>query len=92
MAHAILHHTVEDYDKWRPLYDEDEARRTEAGIRTIDVYRDADNPNNIFMYWEVDDPSKLTEMLADPELKEKMKAAGVTSEPVMNILNSTSNN
>ena len=92
MAHAILHHTVEDYEKWRPLYDEDESRRTEAGIRTLDVYRDSENPNNIFIYWEVDDPNKLKEMFNDPELKEKMQEAGVSSEPVWNILNSTSNN
>jgi len=89
MAHAILSHTVKDYDAWRPIYDSDEPRRTEAGIRTIEVFRDSENPNNVFLYWEVDDPEKVKHMMHDPEIKELMEKAGVTSEPTLNILNST---
>ena len=89
MPHAILHHTVNDYEAWRPYYDDDEPRRSAAGIRTIEVFRDSENPNNIFMYWEIEDPAKLEHLLHDPELKELMEKAGVTSEPKLHILNST---
>jgi hypothetical protein len=87
MAFAIARHKVRNYDDWRPHYDNDEERRSGAGIRTVNVMRSAEDPNDIWMYWEVDSPDTLNQMLSDPDLKAKMEEAGVISEPEVTIFN-----
>jgi hypothetical protein len=78
---VFVQHDVADYAAWRPLYDADAARRAEAGLKDIGVYQDADNPNTVLVVWETNNVAAFKAMLADPELAEKMKEAGVTSTP-----------
>ncbi|MFQ5675533.1 MAG: hypothetical protein ACE5G1_06505, partial [bacterium] len=51
---VFLRHKVADYSAWRPVYDADEPRRNEAGLKEIGVYRDADDENMILLVWETD--------------------------------------
>ncbi len=44
MARAFINHPVSDYDKWRPYYDADKARRAAAGITDIAVLRERGRP------------------------------------------------
>ncbi|MCH8331543.1 MAG: hypothetical protein IH946_09225 [Bacteroidetes bacterium] len=77
MAKIIATHKVKDFSTWKPLYDGDEERRSGAGIRTISVKQGTNDPNMVYMYWETDNPDKVTEMMQDPDLKAKMEEAGV---------------
>ena len=55
MVYINVRHTVADYEKWRPFFDGDEARRRAAGTTGVNqVYRDADDLNtiNIIMEWD----------------------------------------
>ena len=87
MATVILNHKVEDYNKWRPIFDADLPRRTQAGMRNEKVFRGADEPNNIYIMAEVADPSYTARMMEDPDLAARMKEAGVISKPSITILN-----
>ncbi len=40
-----------DYDKWRPMFDQDQPRAREKA-RTQRVLRSVDNPNEVFIYLE----------------------------------------
>jgi len=80
MAKMFLHHPVADFDKWRPVFDGDAARRDSAGLTNVRVLRDADDPNSVWLVSD-GDPAKLEEMLSDPELGKVMQEAGVTAPP-----------
>ncbi len=80
MARFYLSHPVESFDKWKPLFDEDESRRSGAGLSTVGVYRKAGDENNILVVLE-GDPDVMRNMLESPELGEKMKEAGVLGPP-----------
>jgi hypothetical protein len=80
MAKLFLHHPVADFDKWRPIYDGDAARRESAGLRNVRVLRDTDDPNSVWLVSD-GDPAKLAEMLNDAELGKVMQEAGVTAPP-----------
>ena len=43
MATVILNHRVEDYKKWRPVFDSDNRRRNDAGMKNVRVFRSADD-------------------------------------------------
>jgi len=87
MATIILSHDVKDFASWKPHYDGDTTRRTSAGFKELAVGTHSENPNKVFMIWQ-GDPVALDNMLKDPELKEKMEAAGVVSAPEVTIINS----
>jgi len=86
MAVVILSHTVADYATWKPLYEQDSARRDAAGLKEVICGQKSDNPNTVYVVWETDTPEAVDQMFADPELAEKMKAAGVTSSPEVVIV------
>ena len=81
MAIMITHHRVKDYTTWRPIYDNDAARRKSNGIRDWKVAYNPADPNDIYMIWEVDDPEAIKGMVNDPLLRELMDKAGVISPP-----------
>ncbi len=79
----VTHHRVRDYSTWRSIYDGDAARRKSMGIKDWKVGQKPDDPNEIYMLWEVEDPKKIEGMMNDPELKTLMEKAGVVSPPEM---------
>ncbi|NND31194.1 MAG: hypothetical protein HKN76_01295 [Saprospiraceae bacterium] len=86
MAILILNHKVADYAAWRPIYDGDVQRRSQAGFKELAVGTQSDDPSMVYMIWE-GDPAVVRAMLADPELGAKMKEAGVVSAPELIVVN-----
>lgn len=78
---AEITHTVKDYAKWRPFFDTDSNNRKANGLETIVVGREIDHPNNIMTAYTVSDMQKAKDFGNSPDLKEKMKTAGVISKP-----------
>ena len=81
MATVVLNHRVKDYASWKVLFESDRARRDEAGVKQIAVGQKAGDPGNVYMVWEVADPSIIAKMMADPELQKRMQEGGVISTP-----------
>lgn len=81
MPIVFTRHKVADYAAWRPKYDADVARRKQAGLCDLALYRDASDPNMVLMMWEADGLDGLKAMLSSPDLKALMKEAGVISQP-----------
>ena len=86
MATLIVHHKVQDYSTWRKIFDEDEARRKEYGSTGFQVLKSASDPNDltVIMGWSSVDNAKA--FVTSDELKEKMKNAGVISQPEATFL------
>lgn len=78
---AEITHSVKDYDKWRPTFNNDSTERKASGMKDIVVGRATDNANKIFMAMEISDVKKAKEFAAAPRLKEVMDKAGVNSKP-----------
>ena len=81
MAAVIVQHHVEDFDRWLPLYKEHgEVRRTHGGTGH-QIYRTADDPNDLVIVNEFESLEGAIAFMQDPSLKEIMGRAGVDSEP-----------
>jgi len=81
MPTLFLKHKVSSYDSWRPAYDAHVSKRTEAGLKEIGVYRDSKDPNSLLIAWATDDVSKAKTFIDSPDLKARMKEAGVLMDP-----------
>lgn len=86
MPTVIISHKVENYKKWKEIYDRDEERRSQAGLREISVGQKSDEPNMVYMVFDSSDPEKVKDMMQDPNLKDLMDDAGVISKPELIIL------
>jgi len=79
-------HTVKDYDKWRPIFDDDSVARKASGLEFIALGRNIDNPNDVLIVLNVSDVQKAKEFVANPRLKEVMEKGGVASKPDVQFL------
>ena len=86
MSIIILNHQVKDYKAWKPFFDADRQRRSGAGLKDIFVGSSADNPNDVFMIFETNDPAKARQMMENPDLQKIMEQAGVISRPTIKVL------
>ena len=55
MTYVLVIHRVEDYDKWKPLYDEDGATRKAKGSKGAQLLRNTNDPNHLVVMTEWDD-------------------------------------
>ncbi len=49
MAIVVLNFEVDDYNDWKPMFDEDPAGRKESGATGHVVSRAVDDPNEVFI-------------------------------------------
>lgn len=86
MATLIVQHKVQDYALWRKIFDDDEQTRKESGSTGFQVLKSASDPNDltVIMDWSSVDAAKA--FATSDSLKEKMKNAGVISQPEVMFL------
>jgi hypothetical protein len=81
MASLLVRHNVEDYARWRPAFDEHAAVRKTYGLKGGYLMRSADNPNEIVLYFEVEDLARAREFAQSESLREVMQQTGVADQP-----------
>jgi len=81
MAMMIIHHRVQDYEAWRPAYDAHEPARTSAGLSNGQVFRAAEDPNDLVILFDMADRRKAETFAASEDLKTAMQRAGVQGRP-----------
>ena len=86
MAMLAVQLTIEDYAKWRPIFDKHKPLRDKANIKNVRVYRDSDNPKEVMVWGETTDAQKAREALASEEIKSAMKEAGVVGPPKVHVI------
>jgi quinol monooxygenase YgiN/heme-degrading monooxygenase HmoA len=79
-------HKVKDYAAWKTAFDSHAQARTDAGIVGYAVMQDPKDPNHVYVWLDADDQAKLEAFIASPELKAKMKEAGVKGAPKMTVV------
>lgn len=77
MLTMLSRNRVEDYSKWKRVFDSQASAAREAGLHLTDLWRDVQDPNNVFFLFHVGDLEKARAFIADPKAAEVGKAAGV---------------
>jgi hypothetical protein len=86
MIYIYVTHRVEDYNKWKPFFDDDEAARKSYGVELKKLFRSVEDTNDIHLLFEAPDEKSAQLCIERPELKQIMQQAGVISEPVFKVL------
>jgi quinol monooxygenase YgiN len=72
---------VADFAAWKPVFDELEPTRRQAGFTAHSLHRDAEDPNVIIIAYRVGDIAHAREYASSPDLREAMQRAGVQGPP-----------
>jgi len=80
MAKLIVQHRVQDYARWKPVFD-DRKLREKHGAKGHTLYRAVDDPRVMVILTEFPTTQGAKAFAADPALKEQMARAGVESVP-----------
>ena len=85
MSYVMVKHTVADYARWKPIFDEDGANREIGGSQGGQIFRSADDPNEVVILfeWEL---QKARQYSQREEVRAKMQAAGVFEPPEISFL------
>lgn len=86
MAYLIVRHQVENFDKWKPLYDEHGAVRKQSGCKNEQLLRDSEDPNDLFILFEWDSIENARRFMQSEDLKQAMQNAGVIGTPEFHFL------
>lgn len=89
MGMMVVHHKVQDYGKWRPLFDAHVEKQKAAGLTHPRVYRSADDPKALTIIFDDMDTQKAKGFAASQDLKDTMMKAGVVGKPEIHFLEST---
>ncbi len=76
----IFRTKVADYARWKPIFDADGANRQAGGSKGGQLFRSADDPNEVVMLFEWD-LEKARQFSQSEELRAKMQEAGVLGPP-----------
>lgn len=81
MAHILVRFKVEDYDNWRSVFNELTPLRSSKGSKGGNIYRSADNPNEIVILLEWDSIENVRQYTQSDELRAAMERSGVIGPP-----------
>ncbi|MFQ5796750.1 MAG: cyclase [Candidatus Bipolaricaulia bacterium] len=89
MPYVLVRHKVEDYAKWKPVFDEHGATRKTYGSKGGYVFRNVDDPNEVVILIEGDDLEKIRQFAQSEDLRQTMQRAGVADQPDVYFLEET---
>ena len=91
MPVVLVRHKLQDYDTWKPGFDQHGSTRQASGSRGGRLFRNADNPNETFVLLEWDDLDKAREFAQSDDLRETMQRLGVADQPDVYFLEEVEN-
>lgn len=83
MQMLAINHDVEDYDRWKAVFDEFPPAK--GGALFHRVNRNVDDPNNITVVAGFDTTEAVRAFVDNGDLKQAMQRGGVTSTPRIEI-------
>ena len=89
MPHLLVKQNIEDYAKWKGIFDRDIGVRETSGSKGGLVFQNSSDPNEVFVLMEWDSMENMQQFAQSDELKERMQEAGVTGPPAIYFMNLT---
>lgn len=73
----LCRNRVKDFAKWETMFSSHDVAQRDSGLRLMNMWRSVDEPNNVFMMFEVSDIDKARAFISDPKAAEAGEISGV---------------
>jgi hypothetical protein len=84
---VLVRHKVRDFSEWKPGYDAHLPKRIEAGLTEKQLFRGANDPNEVVVIFEARDHGRAKAFVESADLRETMQRLGVVDKPDVYFLN-----
>ena len=81
MPYLLVRHKVEDYERWKPGFDEHGTTREASGGKGGYLFRNVEDPNETVILLEWDDLENARRFAQSEDLRETMQRVGVVDHP-----------
>lgn len=77
MIVMLCRNRVADFSRWKAVFDAHASAHHAAGLYLRDLWRDLNDPHDVFFIFEVDNLDKARAFINDPRAAEAGEASGV---------------
>ena len=89
MMRVFVRHRVDNYLRWKEVFDADAENRKKHGSLGGNIFRSAIDPNEVFVVLKWEGLQHAQEFLSSPETKRRMEHAGVIDFPDVYFMDET---
>ncbi|KAB1198700.1 MULTISPECIES: cyclase [Haloferax] len=86
MPTILVKHAVEDFDTWKPYFDDHDSTRREYGSQGYRLFKLSEDSNDLVMVFDWDTMENAQTFLESSDLRSVMGEAGVIGEPEIYFL------
>ena len=86
MPHVLVQQRIEEFDRWKDVFDRLGPARAAAGCRSTEVFRDREDPHEVVVLFEFEDVARAREHMGSDELRAAWRDAGVIDPGKRTIL------
>ena len=77
MKQLLCRNRVEDFQRWREIFDSHDEGQRASGLQLVRLWREDTDPNNVFFLFDVVDEALARAFLEAPESAEAGEISGV---------------
>jgi len=77
MLYMLCRNRVAGFSRWKAVFASHEAAHQEASLRLVKIWREAQEPNNVFFMFEVGSKEKARDFIGNPAAAGAAKASGL---------------
>lgn len=81
MATLLVHFKVQDYEKWRPVFESEAETRKRFGCSGTHIFYNSADRNELIINLQWDSEENARRFLQSDELRQAMQRAGVVGQP-----------
>ncbi len=78
----LVRYIVEDYDKWKSVYNPDAANRKASGPKGASIFHNTNDPNEMIVLLKWNDMNKAKEFAELEGLRQRMQKGGVLTSRI----------
>lgn len=77
MKYMLCRNRVQDYQAWYEVFNANTNAASEAGLQLIHLWREVEEPNNVFMLFSVESKDRALEFINHPDAARSGEVSGV---------------
>jgi len=86
MKHLLVRHKVAVFDVWKRVFDANLPAARDAGLELKRMFRDSEDPDDVFLLFAVHDEEGATAFITAPAAHDAASTSGVLEEPDCHFL------
>jgi hypothetical protein len=77
MTYMLCRNRVADFPRWKAVFASHQAAHLDAGLRLVNLWREMEEPENVFFLFEVASLDQARSFIGNPEAAKAAEASGV---------------